>query len=285
MSHTLIKLFCCLAIILLAACNDTEEQDKIAEFTLDGIKVQDKNVVAWFPKDSLSVSRMKEIVDTLNLGISLAKQFIKAPQAWQQFPEGTITYYFIPGNFVSHTTGTNEILIPFWRIKASKAPWLHETMHILFRSKKGNWNEASRINTYFNRPLWLAEGLADYSAFKISDQNRFPIFDLQGMGGYLKIDSVCKARLDGSKGPYILTHIGKEGLMSELFGEERREYAPTFYTCSCSFTKYLSETYGLETMVTAISEFEDEHETIEKLTGKRIEILKQEWLSNNLNNK
>lgn len=275
-----IKLFCCVAIVLLTSCSDSEDKDRIAQLTLDGIRVQDRKVEAWFPKDSLSASRMREIIDTLNLGISFAQQFIKAPQAWQQFPEGTITYYFVPGNFVSHTTDKNEILIPLWRINTSKAPWLHETMHILYRSKKGNWNEASKINTYFNRPLWLAEGLADYSAFKISNQNQIPIFDVQGMGGYAKMDSVCETRLDGSKGQYILTYIGKEGLMSELFGEDRREYAPAFYTCSCSFTKYLSETYGLETMVLANSEFEDEHETIEKLTGKRINILKKEWLGN-----
>ena len=93
------------------------------------------------------------------------------------------------------------------------------------------------------------------------------------------MDSVCATKIKSVKGEKVLEYIGKEGSMRELFGNDRREYAPIFYTCSCSFTKYLAETYGLPNLVKANSEFELEHSSIEKYTGKTMNQLKQEWMS------
>lgn len=278
MFYRSINLFWCIALALLVSCSTSDDDEPIKQLKSQETMIRDGKVVAWFPKDSLSADRMKGIVDTLNLGINYAQQFIGAGHEWQQFSDSVIHYYFIPGNFISHTTEKAEILIPFRRIKNSKAPWLHETMHILFRSTKGNWNEVSKINAYFNRPLWLAEGLADYSAFVIAHSRGLPIFDIQNIGGYLGMDSVCATKKKGANGKKILEHIGKEGLMRELFGKDRGEYAPTFYTCSCSFTKYLAETYGLGNLMYANSEFGLEHATIEKQAGKTVEQLKQEWI-------
>lgn len=272
------QIICYLVFFLFVACSGSADQDRITQLAGQGTMIQEGRVIAWFPKDSLSKDQMKAIVDTLNLGISLAQRFIGAPQEWQQFSDSPIHYYFFPDNFISHTTDKAEILIPFWRIKSSKSPWLHETMHILFRSMKGNWNEASTLNTYFNRPLWLAEGLADYSAFTISHRHGLPIFDIQNIGGYFGMDSVCATKVKSVKGEKVLEYIGKEGSMRELFGKERREYAPIFYACSCSFAKYLAETYGLPNLVKANSEFELEHSSIEKYTGKTMNQLKKEWI-------
>ncbi len=268
----------CLTSILLIACSRSEDRDRISQLTAQGTLVQAGRVKAWFPKDSLSTDRMNGIVDTLNLGITFAQEFVESPKEWQQFSDSVINYYFFPENFISHTTDKAQILIPFWRIKNSKAPWLHETMHILFRSTKGNWNETSTVNAYFNRPLWLAEGLADYSAFTIAHRSGLPIFDIQNIGGYLSMDSVCATRIKSVKGEKVLEYIGKEGSMRELFGNDRREYAPTFYACSCSFTKYLVEVYGLKNQINANAEFEREQPTIEEYTGKTMKQLKQEWM-------
>ncbi len=269
----------CLISILLIACSGSEDRVRISQLTAQGILVQAGKVKAWFPKDSLSTHRMKGIVDTLNFGITFAQEFVESPKEWQQFSDSVINYYFFPENFISHTTDKAQILIPFWRIKNAKAPWLHETMHILFRSKKGNWNEASTVNTYFNRPLWLAEGLADYSAFTIAHRYDLPIFDIQNIGGFLAMDSVCSTRIKSEKGEKVLEYIGKEGSMRELFGKDRREYAPTFYACSCSFAKYLAEVYGLKNLINANAEFEREHAMIEGYTGKTMAELKQKWVA------
>jgi hypothetical protein len=267
-----------LVFILLAACSGSKDSDRIIRLKTLGTQVQQGSVNAWFPKDSLAMDRMRQIVDTLNLGIRLARELIGASQPWQQFSDSVIHYYFFPDNFISHTTNKAEILIPFWRIKTAKAPWLHETMHILFRSTKGNWNEVSTINAYFSRPLWLAEGLADYSAFRLADSHQIPIFDIQNIGGNSGMDSVCAERIKAEKGTKVLEYIGDTGMMRELSGNNRREYAPIFYGCSCSFTKYLAETYGWQNLITANYEFDNEHSTIEKHTGKSMTELKQEWI-------
>ncbi len=266
-------------LLLIVSCSRSSDDDGVIQLRQNGIKVEDKKVIAWFPRDSLSNNEMKEIVDSLNLGIELAKSYIKSPYNWQVFANQPITYYFMPGNFISQTTDNSEIMIPLWRAKKFKSPWLHETMHILLRSNKGNWNEASSINTYLHRPLWLGEGFAEYCAVKISYLNQLPKFDVHGNLGYLKLDSVCKQKLTEENGEYILKYIGTKGLMRQLFGEERGKYAPTFYTCSCSFSKYLTETYGIGTMLTTNSEFEKEHQTLEKMTEKSLATLKEEWLN------
>lgn len=272
------QIICYLVFVLFVACSASGDQDRITQLTSQGTMVRKGKATAWFPKDSLQEDRMQGIVDTLNLGISLAQRFIGAPQEWQQFSDSPIHYYFFPDNFISHTTDKAEILIPFWRIRSSKSPWLHETMHILFRSTKGNWNEASTLNAYFSRPLWLAEGLADYSAFSISRTHQIPVFDIQRIGGYLGMDSVCATRIGTEQGRDVLEYIGDEGLMRELFGDKRANYAPTFYACSCSFTKYLAEVYGLKNLINANAEFDKEHSTIEDYTGKTMKQLKQEWM-------
>jgi len=66
--------------------------------------------------------------------------------------------------------------------------------------------------------------------------------------------------------------------MVQLHCKKRHEYAPAFYNCSCSFTKHLAETYGLDKMLIAYSEYKNEHKTIEELTGKTMKELKEEWL-------
>jgi hypothetical protein len=72
--------------------------------------------------------------------------------------------------------------------------------------------------------------------------------------------------------------VGETGIIAKLFGKKRGEYAPTFYNSSCSFTKYLVETYGLDKMLKAVSDYKNEHKTIERLTGKTMKELKKEWL-------
>lgn len=253
-------------------------EERIIDLNQNGLKLESGKVIAWFPKDSLSEYKMKGLVDTLNIVIAQAEKFMGAPRSWQVFTTKQITFYFSNGNFVSNTSVEGFIFMPFWRIKSNKAPSHHEIMHVLLRSKTGNWNSAPREETGARMPLWLTEGLPEYMAIKIAYSNHFPKFDLHNGGGYLRIDSTCSSILSTEIGAFIFPYIGRRGVLLELFGEKRAIYAPPFYNCSCSFTKYLAEKYGLETVLSAIAAFREEHETIENLTGKTIESIKQEWL-------
>lgn len=156
---------------------------------------------------------------------------------------------------------------------------MHETMHVLLRSKKGNWNSVSKVVSYFTMPIWFTEGMPEYISSKIEKIDSVPKYDMMKSGGYDKVDSSCLKHLRSELGEEVLSHIGESGVPIKLFTGSRKTFAPPFYTCSCSFTKYLGETYGMEKMLAAISEFEDEENTIEKLTGKEIEVLKKDWLT------
>ncbi|MBI1766782.1 MAG: hypothetical protein HY015_06070 [Bacteroidetes bacterium] len=265
--------------VLCLSCSSDKNEERRKYLETNGIEIKKERVIAWFPKDSVSEKRMNEIVDTLNMGIALADKFIGGPKEWQMFSNKKLTYYYSPGPFfIANTSNSGDIFIPFIRLKNNTMPWLHETMHVLLRSKKGNWHNKSNVISYFYMPQWFNEGMAEYLAVKISYDNKIPKVDLFKSGGYLSVDSVCWKNLQQENGPDVLSKIGKAGAPTELAGEKRREFAPPFYNCSCSFTKYLVETYGLEKMLTANSEFEHEHETIEKLTQKSIEELKKEWI-------
>ncbi|MEO8763581.1 MAG: hypothetical protein ABI416_04805, partial [Ginsengibacter sp.] len=92
------------------------------------------------------------------------------------------------------------------------------------------------------------------------------------------IDSLFVEEIRSDKGLYILSFIGAKGVMPELFSNDRTLYAPAFYHGSCSFVQYLAGQYDIKILLTGISSFGQEQETIERLTGKPLEMLKKEWL-------
>jgi hypothetical protein len=261
------------------------ERDSLGIVNLhaSGIRIADKNVVAWFPKDSLSEKRMRELVDTFNLGIKAATEFINSPLPWQVHQFGSpYTFYFPPDSFVSHASLKGFVFIPFWRIKNGKAPWLHEVLHEMLNTKTGNWVHPNMSEEEADKlvPLWLTEGLADYISIKASALKRLAVFDVFSNSFGINPDSLFLKDLKSERGDYIISHIGKKGIMPELFSNERRLYAPTFYHGSCSFVKYIADHYGLTVLLSAISAFGKEQETIERLTGKSLEWLREAWLTN-----
>lgn len=247
-----------------------------------GVKIQKRNIIAWFPKDSLPEREMNKIVDTLIIGVKAAENFIKAPLAWQTHQKDTpYTYYFRLDSFVSHASGAGFVSIPFWRIKRGQAPWLHEAIHEMLNSKQGNWanTSISREERSKNDPMWLAEGLPDYISIEVSKKLRLPLFDVFSNSYRTNIDSICKEDLKGQKADRVISSIGKKGIMPELFSTERRLYIAPFYHCSCSFVKYMAEVYGLEPLLTAVSSFGNEHEVLERKTSRTIEYVKGQWLN------
>ncbi len=261
-------------MLLLACSNDTDES---FDWEKNGAKIEKGRVIAFFPKDSVSAARMNELVDSLNFGIEATLHYMGGPYGWQKFREKPITYYFEPGNFVSVTDVNGDIYTPLFRIHSNQSPWLHETMHALLRSEAGNWNERSKVDRYFSMPIWLTEGMAEYLAVKVAEERSIKKFDLMKLGGYQQVDASCNEALIADDG--LLSSIGEPGIPTQLL-TDRRAFAPPFYTCSCSFAKYLAETYGLDNMLKAISSFQKETETIEALTGKSMETLKAEWVAN-----
>ncbi len=270
---TTLFLFALLPSFLLSCSNDDE---KAFDWESNGLKIEKGKVIAYFPKDSLTDLRMNQIVDSIDLIITASLRFIDGPHNWQVFGDRPITYYFRPGRFISVTDVKGDIYIPLYRIKNYQAPVLHETMHALLRTKHGNWNELSQLRRYLSMPVWFTEGLAEYISVKIEVVDSIKKFDIMGFGGYYKVDSTCSEVLIQNRD--LISYIGEAGIPTK-FVTDRRVFAPQFYTCSCSFTKYLAETYGLGLMLEADSAFQSEEKTIEALSGKNMQTLKKEWVS------
>ena len=249
-----------------------------------GTKAANQKVICWFPADSLSDRRMNEIAEMINAGVSAAERFIHAPLAWQKHRfEHPYVFYFRNDSFISHASGADFVSIPFWRIKNGKAPWLHEAIHEMLNTATGDWQDTTKFSESkwkSNMPLWLFEGMPDYISLEVSRLNHLPCYDVFARGSINNIDSIFITNLKAGNDTttYILSYIGRKGAMPELFSPVRTFYAPSFYHGSCSFVKYITEKYGIEVLLSAISLFEHEDETIEKLCGKPVESLKQEWI-------
>src|SRR4030042_747253 len=264
-------------ILFLAICCSGDET--ITELKTEGVVITRERVIAYFPQGSISESRMNEIADTINLGIELAQKYIGGPFDWQIFKDRQIAYYFCPGNFISGTSDEGDILLPVHRAQNDHSPWLHETMHILLRSEKGNWSPKSNPMNYFRMPVWFTEGMAEFLAMKVSYVYQISKYDMFVSGGYTLVDSTCNVSIKEENGPYILKYIGEPGIMIKLYTRKRRYYAPAFYNCSCSFTKYLVETYGLDKILEAFTDYKNEIKTIEELSGKSMNELRDDWLT------
>ena len=247
----------------------------------NGVRIANGKVICWFPKDSLSEKRMNEIIDMINAGIRGAEKFIQAPLSWQVHkPTEPYTFYFRFDRFVSHASDAGFVSIPFWRIKEGKAPWLHEAMHEMLLPNTGNWLNPEIPEKVWKEkmPHWLSEGLPDYIALKVSLTENLPRFDVFSNSQLTNMDSLFVEDIKSDKGKYILSFIGSPGVMPELSSKDRILYAPAFYHGSHSFVKYLADNYGIKMLLTSNSLFGKEHETIEKLTGKSLVILKKEWM-------
>lgn len=246
----------------------------------NGIKVDSGKVICWFPEDSLSMEEMQAITGMINKGIQATEKFIGAPLPWQSHINETYTFYFRFDRFVSHASCAGFVSVPFWRIKSGKAPWLHEALHEMLYTNTGTWFDRSITDEEADKemPLWLFEGLPDYIAITVSKKENLPWFDVFSNSSRNNIDSLFKEDLKSERAAYILSFIGKKGVIPELSSEKRMLYAPCFYHGSCSFVQYLAERYSITILLDAVSSFRKEQEKIEASTGKSIDDLKKEWL-------
>lgn len=108
------------------------------ELDRDGWVRLGKDVALWYPADSLADEQAKAIVQRLDRGIRAAKHFI-GQQDWQVQGDRRIHFYCPSGRFVSHAPGGNCAFIPLWRMRNDESPWLHEALHLLLATPKGDW--------------------------------------------------------------------------------------------------------------------------------------------------
>lgn len=265
-----------------------EDVPRKAELEQNGTVRIGHDVVAWLPSrpgiiegrapTTLPVeSDIDAIVARLDRGVAAAKRFIGKPD-WSFRGDPRVYFYFPDANFISHAPGGNTAFIPLWRIRDDQAPWLHEALHLLLTVEGGDWL-AQPDEAMARMPLWLHEGLADALAIEISAGEGLAYYSPLIEVAPDKLDEFAAAQVRSCPDPTrLLTYIGGRGKMPELFGERRLEFAAAYYAASASFVRFIAKRHGYAPLVTAISQFNREHEELERLTGEDLASAKGEWL-------
>lgn len=244
----------------------------------DGAVRVGRDVVLWFPKDSLADAQAAAIIARLDRGIRAAKIRVGKPD-WAVEGDSRIHFYCPATRFISHAPGGNCAFIPLWRMREDESPWLHECMHLLLATPRGDWLAIEDSVAVQRMPLWLSEGLADALAMQISKEEGLVYFSPLLGESPDRLDSLAADALRHAPSDSVLAKIGSRGKLPQLFGPDRMRYAVPFYAGSASFTRYIAQRRGFPALLRAIADFDHETETLERELGEPLERVKSDWLA------
>jgi hypothetical protein len=247
----------------------------------------DSAVIVWAPMDSLDPGWLGAFTDSLAAGVTALKSLIGGPYAWQRAGSRPLRFYFSPDRFISHADGQGGVFISLARLRDRSAPFLHEAAHELlapappfFPFEYADSAAGERAAAAF--PFWLSEGFPDYLAQRTKAATGFPEGDVFEVGGLLKVDSACAARLAASsRRDEIRERIGRPGRLEALYTSDRAQVAPVYYACSQSFTKHVVTRVGLPAVVALFPRIPAGtwQRSLESAAGQPLEELRGSWLS------
>lgn len=248
-----------------------------ASVEAQGDCVTKDDVVLWMPSGAVAEADQQAWLSVISKGVRAAKEYVGRPD-WNFRGDPRIYFYFADAEFICHAPPGNIVYIPLWRMRDGQAPWMHESMHLLTASRRGEWFAESEEAQSAGMPLWLHEGLAESLSIDVDQSagltHYSPVIDVPADG----IDLLCRERLDSSSASRILAFVGTRGKLPELFSEQRMQYAPAFYAASTSFVRFLQQRYGRKALLDAIECHGEENEQLERSIGMPLLQAKNEWL-------
>lgn len=273
---------CC---ILLAAANSHAQQrlnwsaddgKRVESLVKGGSRIEGTHVILYFP---LSLPRVDAEVLVKRLDPAVEGLWRQVGvHDWQAVPKGRITYYLHDDAFVAHASGRSAVFVPMARVKDGRAPFLHEATHELLASKRSRMSEAFGSATPVRYPLWLTEGLADYVARVVTNQLGIIEEGPFGPRTLSEADALCAERARTLDGASMLPFIGANAVPDALFTTDRARFAPTFYSCSLSFTKYLAKQIGLDELINLFALTPTDLVTrLDGVAGHPLSVIVTEW--------
>jgi hypothetical protein len=240
-----------------------------------GGRIEGTHVILYFPP-SLPRVDVDALVKRLDPAVEgLWRQV--GVHDWQAVPKGKITYYLHDDAFVAHASGRSAVFVPMARVKDGRAPFLHEATHELLASTRRTSATAGDA-TPVRYPLWLTEGLADYVARVVADQLGIIEEGPFGTPTLSGADAVCAERALTPDGAKMLPFVGADAVPDLLFTTDRARFAPTFYSCSLSFTKHLAEHIGLDALINLFALTPtDLVARMEGVAGRPLPVVVTEW--------
>lgn len=256
------------------------DEDIAAKLALEreGAVRAGRDVVLWFPKDSLTDEQAAGIVARLDRGVHAAKLRIGKP-GWSVEGDRRVHFYCPATRFISHAPGGNCAFIPLWRMREDESPWLHESLHLLLATRAGDWLALEDSVAMRRMPLWLMEGLADALAMQVCEEEGLAYFSPLLGDRPDQLDSLAADALRNAPSDSVLAMIGERGKLPQLFGPDRVRYAVPFYAGSASFTRYIARRRGYRPLLRAIADFDHENERLWRELGEPLDRVKSEWLA------
>jgi hypothetical protein len=223
-----------------------DDATRIATLAATGRKLEGAHVVVWVPP-ALPEVEAAALVARLDRAVPALRALV-GTHDWQALGAGPLTYYVADDAFVSHATGRGALFVPVRRVRDGTAPLMHEALHELLAStRRGSVGADARSTVRL--PLWLTEGLPEYIAQRVADDLGLPEPGPFASGGLRAVDETCAGRARTADGAAMLGFIGRPERPALLFTTDRARYAPTFYSCALSFTRFLVARAGLERVI------------------------------------
>jgi hypothetical protein len=270
--------------IPLAAANSSAQQrlnwsaddgKRVESLVKGGSRIEGTYVILYFPP-SLPRVDADALLKRLDPAVKGLWRRIGVHD-WQAVSKGKITYYLHDDAFVAHASGRSAVFMPMARVKDVRAPFLHETVHELLASRR-RASATSGDATPVRYPLWLTEGMADYVARVVADQLGIIEAGPFGTPTLSGVDTVCAERARTPDGAKTLPFVGVDAVPDVLFTTDRARFAPTFYSCSLSFTKHLAEHIGLDALINLFSLTPTElGARMDGVAGHPLPVIVTEW--------
>jgi hypothetical protein len=276
---TLIALLCVAGVAPAQTALNWSADDgaRIDALAKGGRRIQGDHMVVWHPP-SLLPSDADRILRRLDPAIAALWTRV-GTHDWQAVPKDRITFYLSDDSFVSHASGRGAVFVPMARVLDGRAPYLHEAVHELLASTRTDAAPAAGTPPV-RRPLWLTEGLPDYVAQVVATEIGMTEEGPFASGGLTGADRVCAERARTADGATMLPFVGGPGRPDALFTTDRARFAPTFYTCALSFTKFLAGRATLDPLVALFGVPPSETLTrLDTIAGTPLATHRSAWLA------
>lgn len=158
-----------------------------------------------------------------------------------------------------------------------QAPWMHETMHLLIASRRGDWFAESEEAQNAGMPLWL-EGLAESLSIDVDQSAGLAHYSPVTEVPAGEIDQLCRERLEASPAARISPSSEHAANCKSCSRNNECSTRRRSYAASTSFVRHLQRKYGLRQLLQAIDCHDCENEQLERSIGTPLKQAKDDWL-------
>jgi hypothetical protein len=262
-SATLVRVKWLLAASLCFPASAPADEPKplVAETVGDRVKYETPRATVFFDVGAFPQPQMERFVRLLEHGIADIEGYLQPAEAGA--PEVPRITYRIAADIPLSRTLRRTVELPAERVKIDRAPYLHETTHVLMPVR--------------SRSLWLSEGFASFVQSHVAEHVGGYDGYVFSMGGNANVDRLARRYLAREQGRRVLPYVGGPGSPPELW-DERYQVAAPFYVLSHSFVKYLVERAGLPA-VKELVRAPDVGGALERASKRSLEQWKADWLA------